>query len=688
MNLSKNETEIINKNIILVLDNLKINDLSEIKIVTTLYGLVTKNNPYVSKSITLLQNLRSFSILLYNYSETSDLIYLKQATDKVLESIGNMFYHCPNNERVEFFNMILTVLNDILKIITKHLSISQQTEVNSSNIHYQTIRLVSTELNNKEINLSGGNLKIANNHLNQMTTILQSFSIPHMLYGINGKELNLDNSTLLSLSYFSESNEKLKVANGDFRIKIKRNVQNEPEFIQYNQSNDTDPTIKAIIYKTNLKDSNSSIIFQLKPENKNQSFLILIKFNQNPSLLKRSYDLIFPLCPKMLKNDTFYQIFVNSTIIKSFLINNHIGFSISSIDDDENFENYCIKNQKKIPDILKINLFNSNNFSVRIFSLGCYYLEQSSEKWSSNGMDVIDPDFEFTHCFSSHLTVFASGFIVLPSQIDFESVFANSSFKKNSTIYIMIIVLAVVYICSAIIFFYADKNSSNEIMVNYLGDYLSNKGYFYEVLIFTGSRKNAGTDSKVFLNLYGLNGDSQLKKLECKNPVYKTFRRGGVDCFILKTDNDLGALQLCRIYLDNLGKKNASSSWYLKYIIVNDLQKNEKYYFICEKWFDITTGQIDQKIPISNEEKLKKISYLFKRQAKDRISDEHLWLSLITKPRMSNFSRLERLTCCYVLLLATMLTNILYYDVNKSAKAPGIEMGPFRLTAQQVKFFL
>ena len=685
MNITKNDNELISKNFSLVLNNLKVNDLSDIKIVTMVYGLITKNNIYVSKSIKLLENLKSFSILLYNFSETNDLTYLKQASDKILESIGNIFYHCPNNQRVEFFDMILKILNDILKIITKHLSISQQTEVNSPNIHYKTFRLVSTELNNKEIILSGGDLKISNNSINQMTTILQSFSIPHILYGINGKELNLDNSTLLSLSYFSESGEKLKVDNGDFKIKIKRSAQNEPEFIQYNQTNDTDPTIKAIIYKTNLKDSNSSIIFQLKPENKTQSFLVLIKFNQNPSLLKRSYDLIFPLCPEMLINDTFYQIFVNSTTVKSYFINNHVGFSISSIDDGDLLENYCLKNLKNFPDILKINLFNSNNFSVRIFSMGCYYLEQSSSKWSSSGMDVIDPSFDFTNCFSSHLTVFASGFIVLPSEIDFESVFSNSSFEKNMTVYIMVIGLAAFYIFAAIIFIYVERKSSNEIMVNYLGDNFSNNGYFYEVLIFTGSRKNAGTDSKLFLNLYGLNGETQFKKLECTNPAYKPFKRGGVDCFVLRVDNNLGPLQLCRIYQDNSGKNNASSLWYLKYIIISDLQTNEKYYFICEKWFDITTGQIDQKIPVSEEEKLKNLSYLFKRQAKDKISDEHLWLSLITKPTMSNFSRVDRLTCCYVLLLATMLANILYYDVDKSTKTAGIEIGPFRLTAQQVK---
>ncbi|RNA05799.1 polycystic kidney disease 1-like 2 [Brachionus plicatilis] len=681
--INRSDLELIKTNLIQILINLDINDLSDIKIITMVYGLITENNAYASYSIELIQKLKYLSISLYNYSETSNLNYLKQASDKIIESIGNLFRHCHSKKCFQLFNSMLKILNDLLKTISKHLSISQRTEVLTSNMHYKSLRLLSAELDQQEIFLSDGQLKLTNNHNNQLTTILQSFSIPNILNGINGEQLNLDNSSLVSLSYHSDTSEEIKINNADFRIKIKRNVKNEPEFIQYNISNDTDPTIKVIIYKINLQNSNSSIIFQIKPENKSQSFLVMVKFNQNPSLTFRLYDMMFSLCSDMLINDTFYQIFINSSTVKSYLVNDHVGFSISLIDDPELFDTYCVKKFTNFPDILKVNIFNLSIFSVRIYSLGCYYLEQSGE-WSSNGMDVAGPNFEYTDCYSSHLTVFAGGFIVLPSEIDFESVFANSSFEKNITIYITVIVLAVLYIIAAIICIYVDRKDSDEVVVNYVGDSSKNPEYFYEVLIFTGCRKNAGTDSKVFINLYGQNGESQMKKLEGRHSNRKTFKRGGVDCFLLGLENNLGALELCRIYQDNSGRTDAASSWYLKYVIVSDLKTNEKYHFICEKWLDISNGQIDQRIPVSGEEKLKNLAYLLKRQTKDKISDEHLWFSLITKPRLSNFSRIDRLTCCFVLLFTTMLTNILYYEVDKSTKSGGIELGPFRLTAEQI----
>lgn len=687
----KNFTEIhqmkleqLKKKLIKALTNLNSNDISDIKSITLVFKYITQYTAFVPYSNELINRLIDLTNSLYNYSESYDLNFLKQASDSMVESIGNLVENCQDEKCLLLFNLVQKLLNDLLKIVNKHLRISQKIEILTFNLHYKILRLNSKELENKSIYLSNGEFKLSNKQLKHETTTLQSFSFPRILLGSNGKEKNLENSSMISLSYYSDTSEKIKIDNQSFRIKIKQKFQNEPEFIQYNESNFTDPTIKAIIYKINLLDSNSSINFQIKPENKSQSFLVLIKFNKNPSLLYRSYDMIFPLCPEMLKENKFYQIFINSSTVNSFLINGHVGFSISPINDAEHLNNYCEKKNIIFPDLLKINLFNLNNFSIRIYSVGCYYLEKNGE-WSSNGMDaIIDTNFEFTSCFSSHLTVFAGGFLVLPNQIDFESVFANSSFEKNSTVYITVIVFSVLYIFAAIICIYIDRKTNNELSVNYIGKNSFDSGYFYEVLIFTGSRKNSGTDSKVFINIYGQNGETQIKKLECKNPARKAFNRGGIDCFILGVENNLGTLELCKIYQDNSGKSEASSSWYLKYAVITDLQTNEKYYFICEKWLDVSTGQIEQNIPVSTDEKLKNFGYLLKRQTKDKLSDEHLWFSLISKPRLSNFSRIDRLTCCYVLLFTTMLTNILYYDVEKSKKLGGIEIGPFSLTAEQV----
>jgi hypothetical protein len=51
----------------------------------------------------------------------------------------------------------------------------------------------------------------------------------------------------------------------------------------------------------------------------------------------------------------------------------------------------------------------------------------------------------------------------------------------------------------------------------------------------------------------------------------------------------LGLLNYIRIWHDNAGE-DASASWFLKYILVRDLQTMEKSYFICQKWLAVEKG--------------------------------------------------------------------------------------------------
>ena len=48
----------------------------------------------------------------------------------------------------------------------------------------------------------------------------------------------------------------------------------------------------------------------------------------------------------------------------------------------------------------------------------------------------------------------------------------------------------------------------------------------------------------------------------------------------------LGLLNYIRIWHDNSGG-GSSSSWFLKYLIVRDLQTMEKFYFLSQRWFAV-----------------------------------------------------------------------------------------------------
>jgi hypothetical protein len=139
----------------------------------------------------------------------------------------------------------------------------------------------------------------------------------------------------------------------------------------------------------------------------------------------------------------------------------------------------------------------SSNYELRTYTSGCYYLD-SNNQWQSDGLIVGPLTNHFqTQCFSTHLTTFAGGFLVLPSPINWNYVFANTDFMKNKTIYFTVICTCLIYILLMIYARYKDKKDLDKLGVIILPDNHRQDQYFYQIIIFTGHRKDAGTESKV-----------------------------------------------------------------------------------------------------------------------------------------------------------------------------------------------
>ena len=113
--------------------------------------------------------------------------------------------------------------------------------------------------------------------------------------------------------------------------------------------------------------------------------------------------------------------------------------------------------------------------------------------------------------------------------------------------------------------------------------------YRYEITLWTGMRRNAGTKSKVSIIVYGDEHDSEARALEDRDR--SPFQRGSQDSFLLTTPFDMGTIQYIRIWHDNTG-----GSWFLSRIMVIDLQTDERYYFICNRWLavDEEDGQVSE----------------------------------------------------------------------------------------------
>ncbi|PVD28960.1 hypothetical protein C0Q70_11556 [Pomacea canaliculata] len=127
-----------------------------------------------------------------------------------------------------------------------------------------------------------------------------------------------------------------------------------------------------------------------------------------------------------------------------------------------------------------------------------------------------------------------------------------------------------------------------------------------------------------------------------------------------------GTSRLLRIWHDNSGGYQAS--WFLSRLDVEDLQIGQRYLFICERWLavDKDNGVVDRFVPLAQQDEIMSFDRLFSEYTKIGITDTHLWLSCFMRPEPSTFTRVQRVSCCLVLLLLTMITSAMFYKAEDS----------------------
>ncbi|CAF1401522.1 unnamed protein product [Adineta steineri] len=429
-----------------------------------------------------------------------------------------------------------------------------------------------------------------------------------------------------------------------------------------------------------------SLIFEMKPLDITQSYLLIYRFDSSPQLNSsiNQIDGWSLLCPSNLTNDTFYKYFLNN---EQTFSHQSIIFGLRELNLTE-YETFCINQSFNNNLPISNQPFNfTSDYELRTYTACCYYLDENSI-WRTDGILVGSETNHYqTQCFSNHLTTFAGGFLVLPSPINWNYVFQNADFSKNKTIYLTIICICILYVLIVIYARYKDKKDLEKLGVTPLSDNYSTDQYFYQILVFTGHRANAGTNSKVHFILAGEEDETAVRTFS--DPHRKILQRGGIDAFIMAVPKSLGLLNYIRIWHDNSGQRD-KASWFLKYIIVRDLQTMEKSYFICQQWFAVEKddGRIERILPIAGEIQKHEFSYVLSKQAYHSITEGHLWFSIFSRPPSNKFTRVQRCTCCFVLLFTAMLLNILYYDQTNETKtnqtSGSLSFGPLYISSQQI----
>ncbi len=148
----------------------------------------------------------------------------------------------------------------------------------------------------------------------------------------------------------------------------------------------------------------------------------------------------------------------------------------------------------------------------------------------------------------------------------------------------------------------------------------------------------------------------------------------------------LGQLLFMKIWHDNSGRDNMAS-WFLKYIIIRDLQTQEKFYFLCENWLAVEKGdgKLYKELLVSSYSHRNQIKYILPKESKHYLNDYYLCLSIFLPQIRSSFSRFERVTCCFALLYLTSLMGVLYFQkLIDQEKYNGIHFGYFFISFENV----
>ena len=68
-----------------------------------------------------------------------------------------------------------------------------------------------------------------------------------------------------------------------------------------------------------------------------------------------------------------------------------------------------------------------------------------------------------------------------------------------------------------------------------------------------------------------------------------------------------------------------------------------RYVFVCDEWLavDKADGELERILPAAGKDNLMSPKALFMDNVKLTATDDHLWLSLLTRPSPSNFTRLQ-----------------------------------------------
>ncbi|KAK4476287.1 hypothetical protein MN116_001490, partial [Schistosoma mekongi] len=387
---------------------------------------------------------------------------------------------------------------------------------------------------------------------------------------------------------------------------------NRPQLPAIRIAVDKTEVYQALLVSHQIVPNDVAVVFQLFPENIHEcpQYLLFLRLIDPPviSLASGGYDMWATLpedtsqCVNMTTNpnDPNYRY--------TFMLDNRQLMNLRSA---QQYRERVELLQKSVAETIYIGFRQLNQYEINEYkkkyppSIPYLYRDQinntalsrwfltsclsgkldSSKQWSTNKCRVGPmTTVQQTQCICDELSTITSGWFELPNTIDFNYIFANMDFSKNPTLYATEISVGILFLLIYIWARREDIKDIDRLSVTQLAENNPDHEYLYEIIVSTGHRRCAGTDSKVCFILSGQNGETGCRVLQ--DPNRKVLCRGSTDRFLLACPKPLGPLIYIRLWHDNSGVGD-KASWYCNYVGVVDLQTREKSHFIVESWFAV-----------------------------------------------------------------------------------------------------
>ncbi|XP_044184816.1 polycystic kidney disease protein 1-like 2 [Acropora millepora] len=518
-------------------------------------------------------------------------------------------------------------------------------------------------------------------------------------------------SHVLSLVLKDQDGKLLKVENSEkeVELKIKRDQKKEP--IDAKESFFAKPSDngKMQYHKIDLPDATGNAVrLRIKPTG-STIFKVFVRYGQRPTVTEYDAERKVPdgkcsLNSQRRCNDAAYDFLLVDSVLRkpgSYYIG--ILYDKSEQERKRNRKRRScfgkrrqkrscveVKEPPKIENVTLIPVYDPKtdvNYSMNVEEEECLFWNRTAEKWQSNGCKVGSNSTTTTlQCLCNHLTSFGGGVLVMPNKLDFNVVFNElTRIHETGNVAVLCTIIATVLLYFLVCVFARRADKKDRAKTGpplYLNSTLE-EGFQYQLTIVTGVWMNSGTDANVTIVIHGSDTESQPIILNRNMTESRTIlARGNEDQFVIHLPAALGEVQYVRIWHDNSGK---TPSWFLSYVTIKDLQTENTLTFPCNTWFALEKGdgKIDRLLsPISYEE-TRTFMYSLNSRGSQSFCEGHMWLSVVTKPPKSKFTRFQRTTCCLCLLMSAMLVNALFYKPDQDAD-PKIQIGPLRFSWRQV----